>query len=406
MIIGVTGNAGKSSTKEAIGAVVGKIKSVRVAGGNLNNEFGLPLTIIGDWDKEYYEQGPSLKFWFKVMWSGFFKLLSRAEYPEVLVLEYGADHPNDIKKLASKYKPHISVVTTVGEIPVHIEFFKDARAVADEKSNLVKVLNSDDQAILNFDDVRVFDMKQKTSAKVMTYGLKEGADVRASAVEFLVADGKPLGVSFNLHAGEKFMPVKIFGSLGRSQAWSAAAAAAVGSVLGMTLEDISVGLNSYHGPKGRLKIIEGIKNSWLIDDTYNASPASTRLALETLKEIPAERRIAVLGDMLELGEFTEQAHREIGELASRTADALVCVGPRAKFIAQSAAEKMPAENIMTFETSDEAKTKIQELIRERDLVLLKGSQGARMEKIMAEIIAHPENKKELLVRQSSRWLKK
>jgi UDP-N-acetylmuramoyl-tripeptide--D-alanyl-D-alanine ligase len=218
--------------------------------------------------------------------------------------------------------------------------------------------------------------------------------------------------------------VRIVGSLGKSQAWSAAAATAVGSVLGMNLVQIGEALQNYHGPKGRLKILRGIKNSNIIDDTYNASPASTRLALETLRDLllPSSatsesalagrqsevllsgRKVAVLGDMLELGEYSEKAHRDVGVFASEVVDILVCVGSQAKFIAESAQDKLSSDKIFTFENSDNAKPKVRELIREHDLVLVKGSQGMRMEKIVEAIMAEPEYKKELLVRQSRKWL--
>ena len=413
MIIGVTGNAGKTSTKEMIGAVVNKYisakggsasggKKVRVAGGNLNNEIGLPLTILGSWDKEYYDRGSSLGFWFKVLIVGWWSLVIGQNYPEVLVLEYGADHPGDIKRLATKYKPHISVVTTVGDMPVHIEYFKNADVMANEKANLLSVLNPNDYAILNHDDHRVLNMKSKTKAQVLTYGFEPEATICASDFEYTSdTEGRPLGVTFKLNKDLSFVPVRINGSLGKSQAWSAAAATAVGSVLGMNLVQISETLHDYHGPKGRLKILRGIKNSNIIDDTYNASPASTRLALETLRDVPALRKIAVLGDMLELGEYSEKAHSDIGAFANGIVDILVCVGPCAKFIASAFMKE-----VFTFDTSNDAKLKVQELIHAHDLVLVKGSQGMRMEKIVEVIMADLENKKNLLVRQSYRWLSK
>ena len=190
----------------------------------------------------------------------------------------------------------------------------------------------------------------------------------------------------------------------------------------MNLVQISEALSGYKGPKGRLKILKGIKNSVIIDDTYNASPASTHLAIETLGKLsrPAssagapERRIAVLGDMLELGRYTIEAHEEAGNFLKSDFDILVTVGSRAKFIAESAAnqlapsvvEGMPQQRIYKFETSDEAKAKVKELIKEGDLILVKGSQGMRMEKIVEEIMAEPNKKKELLVRQSKKWLSK
>ncbi|MDP3004315.1 MAG: cyanophycin synthetase, partial [Candidatus Azambacteria bacterium] len=209
---------------------------------------------------------------------------------------------------------------------------------------------------------------------------------------------------FKIHEASDFVSVEIDGSLGKSQAYAAAAAAAIGIVLGMNLIQISEALWQYHGPNGRLKIISGINGSTIIDDTYNASPASTRLALETLRDSPGLRKIAVLGDMLELGEHAIPAHQNIGALADSCADILVCVGSRAKFIAE--ASKMARDRIFTFDNSDDAKLKIRDLVRERDVILVKGSQGIHMEKIVAEIMAEPQRKKELLVRQSKRWLSK
>ena len=155
-----------------------------------------------------------------------------------------------------------------------------------------------------------------------------------------------------------------------------------------------------------MKIIEGIKKSWIIDDTYNAAPASTRLALETLRDIPAKRKIAVLGDMLELGSYSVDAHKTIGDLVGNAADVLVTVGMKSKFIADAAGNQMMKENIFSFQTSEEAKLKVQDLMQEGDLVLVKGSQGMRMEKIVEEIMAEPDKAKDLLVRQSQSWKKK
>src|SRR3989344_5641413 len=419
-IIAITGNVGKTSTKEAISAVLARSKRVRSGKGNLNNEFGVPLTIIGNWADNYYEAGNTLFFWIRVLVVSFFGLIFQRNYPEILVLENGADKPGDIKRLATKFKPHIGVVTAVGEVPVHVEFFSGPEGVAREKGRLIEALSISDFAVLNFDDLAVLEMKEKTKAKTLTYGFGEGATVRISNLEPWTESGIPEGVNFKMNyndtlhgGGQGFVPFKLSGSLGKSQGYAAAAAAAVGSIFGMNLVDISETLSEYQGPKGRLKILKGIKNSTIIDDTYNASPLSTHLALETLRDLPAgevglpgTRKIAMLGDMLELGKYTIQAHQEIGNMAGSFIDLLVCVGSRAKFIADSAFNQMPKENIYRFDTSDETKLKVKELINEGDLVLVKGSQGMRMEKIVEEIMAEPDKKKELLVRQSAKWLKR
>ena len=414
MIIAVTGNVGKTSTKEAITAVLSGARTVRSGKGNLNNELGVPLVITGDWTDEYYEGGNTFWFWTRVLFFSFSGWFFTRNYPDVLILEYGADRPGDIKKLVQKFSPRIGVVTAIGETPVHVEFFSGPEGVAAEKARLVEALKPIDYAILNCDDDIVLNMKKKTRAKVLTFGFSEGAGIRISNFNYKTEGYMPVGASFKIHYGgehlpagrQGFVPVNINGSLGRSQAYAASAAAAVGIALGMNLVQISDSLSHYAGPKGRLKILAGIKNSWLIDDTYNASPASTHLALDALKELPAKRRVAVLGDMLELGKYTIQAHQAIGDLAGGFADVLVCVGARSKFIADSAANQMRKENIHLFETSELAKNKVQELIREGDLILIKGSQGMRMEMIVEEIMAEPQRKKELLVRQSKNWLSK
>lgn len=406
IIVAITGNVGKTSTKEAVAAVLSRFKRVRSGKGNLNNEFGVPLTIIGDWADDYYEAGNTFFFWVRVLAVSLGGLFFQRNYPEILVLEYGADKPGDIKKLVDKYQPHISVVTAVGEVPVHVEYFSGSEGVAKEKGRLVEGLSVSDFAILNFDDLVVLEMKERTRAKVLTYGFGEGAIVKVSNLEPWIENGIPEGVSFKINYNDSFVPFKLSGSLGKSQGYAAASAVAVGVILGMNLVNISEALSEYCGPKGRLKILRGIKNSTVIDDTYNASPLSTHLALETLRDLPGTRKVAILGDMLELGKYTVDAHKEVGNMAGSFVDLLICVGFRAKFIADSSFNQMPAENIYRFETSDEAKLKVQELIKEGDLILVKGSQGMRMEKIVEEIMAEPQNAKSLLVRQGKKWLSK
>lgn len=426
-IVAVTGNIGKTSTKEMIAAVLGSERKIRMSGGNLNNELGMPLAILGDYAEEYYKRGGTASFWLKVIVKstlGFLGWRDRrstrtgatsAPGREILVLEYGADHPGDIARLVKNFKPDVAVVTAIGEIPVHVEYFSGLEELAKEKSKLVEVLVSGDFAVLNSDDLAVLEMRQKTKAKIKTFGFAEDAGVRVSDFDFKVgANGEPEGVRFRLNN----VQVEIKGSLGKSQAWSVAAAAAVGLIFGLDLAKISGALADYQGPAGRLRILKGIKNCWLIDDTYNASPSSTHLALETLKALsktkkthletgfPSGRKIAVLGDMLELGKYSVQAHQEVGNFAGTFVDLLITVGSRAKFIADAAGNQMSKENILSFNISLEVKEKIKNLIREGDLVLVKGSQGMRMEKIVEEIMAEPEKKRELLVRQSERWLEK
>jgi UDP-N-acetylmuramyl pentapeptide synthase len=402
-IIAITGNMGKTTTKLAIAHVLKNHKDIRYSEGNLNNEFGVPLTIIGGWDREYYERGSSAMFWFKVVWSGFFRLFS-TRYPEILILEYGADHPGDIKKLAKIYKPHISVVSGIGEIPVHVQYFSTPKNLAEEKRNIISHLSSSDYAILNHDDPLVLDMQSHTKAHVKTYGFTGGSDTWLSDFNIELNGNIPTGISFSVSCDGKQDRLHIPETLSKGVAFAAGAALTIAHIHKISLSDAVGYLATFAAPKGRLKLLKGIKNSYIIDDSYNASPASTTLAIETLKSLPAQRKIAVLGDMRELGEYSISAHQKIGNLIGGHVGVLVCVGAAAKFIGESASDQMSSENIHYFETSELAKKKVQELIKEGDLVLVKGSEGVRTERIVEEIMAEPENKKNLIVRQSERWL--
>ncbi len=401
LVVGITGSVGKTSTKLAAAAVLNSKYKTRMPAGNLNNELGLPLAIIGD-----YSSSGGAFFWLKVVGRAAIWLIFRLPYPEAIVLEYGADRPGDIGYLLEIVRPEVAVVTAVGAVPVHIEFYNGVEEVAMEKSRLVRSLNGNGFAVLNYDDPYVFEMKEKTKSKIITFGFKEGATVRISGFENKSEDGRPTGIVFKLEYGGGFVPVRIDGVLGKSHAYAAAAAAAVGISQGLNLVQISEALARYPGERGRARILPGIKDSYIIDDTYNASPLSTWSALEILKEISAPRKITVLGDMSELGKYTASAHEDTGAVAAETVNILVTVGAKAKFIAKGAIEKgLPEEAVWSFDTADEAKKKVQDLIRPKDLVLVKGSQSARMEKIVLEIMAEPEKASKLLVRQYGHWLR-
>ncbi len=400
-VIGVTGSAGKTSTKSAIYAVLKSEFSVRMGRGNLNNELGLPLVVLGD-----YKTSGGTFFWLKVIVLGFSGLIWRRNYPEILILEYGADKPGDIDYLLTVVKPDLTVVTAVGEIPVHVEFYNGPEGVAKEKGKLASSVGSGGSVVLNFDDPFVADMKDLINVDVMTYGFSDGADLRIGGFMNRSEDDKPLGVSFKLETGDNFVPVKIDGSLGKAVAYSAAAAAAVGLIKDMNLVKISEALAQFHGESGRCYLLDGVKNTNLIDDTYNSSPIAVASALDILKDISAHRKVAILGDMAELGQYTNHAHEEAGKLVAGVADVLVTVGGKGKFIADGAEKHgLDKKNIYSFTDSEEAIKNIKDIIEPNDLILIKGSQSMRMEKIVMEIMAEPQEAKKLLVRQYGKWLK-
>lgn len=367
----------------------------------MNNEIGLPLAILGDYEKT---GGPF--FWARVFLRAVLQIIFKAPYPRILVLEYAADKPGDIGYLVRIARPDIAVVGAVGDVPVHVEFYKDREEVLAEKSKLVRALPEGGIALLDFDEPEVLNMRAETKARVMTFGFKEGADLRITNFENRSEFGIPIGVSFKLESQGSYVPVKIENVFGRGQALALAAAACVGLLKDINLVKISESLALYPGNPGRSRLISGIKDSYIIDDTYNASPLSVASALEVLRDLNAPRKIAVLGDMAELGKYSTYAHEEVGKMLPRTADVLVTVGAKARFIAEGARQSgFPNKDIYEFDDSDEAKVQVQNLIHSNDVILVKGSQSARMEKIVLEIMANPQDAGKLLVRQYGKWLK-
>ncbi|MEZ4156951.1 MAG: UDP-N-acetylmuramoyl-tripeptide--D-alanyl-D-alanine ligase [Candidatus Paceibacterota bacterium] len=391
LIVGVTGSVGKTSTKEAVYSVVRTEKRARRNHGNFNTEFGFPLTIFGD----YTEAGRGW-FWFFVLLRSWTHLLLPefiakyfyGRYPEVLVLEYAADKPGDIGHLVKIAPPNIAVVTAIGEVPVHVEFYKNPDEVAREKSRILTSLNSANHAILNADEERVRSLAEKTKAAVTTFGFSENADVKVSGFETKLESAgrgmpkRPVGISFKLENNGNFVPIRIGGTLGKSQAFAAAAAAAVGLRLGINLVQIADAFTYFQVPNQRVKLVAGVKESYVVDDSYNASPIATELAIETLSEIKAKRKIAVLGDMLELGEFSKGQHEKIGRLAASVFDVLITVGSISSDISHAAIEAgMPKGKVFHLETADEAEALLVEMIKKGDLILIKGSKAVGLKKV-------------------------
>ncbi len=409
MVIGVTGSVGKTSAKEAIYAVLKEKFNTRRNIKNYNNEIGVPLTILGQ-----ESGGKSLWRWLQIFLVGFFEIFYTKNYPKVLVLEMGADKIGDISYLTDFVKCYVGVVTGVGEIPVHVEFFQSVDQVAKEKSKLIKCLGNDGWAVLNYDDQRVRAMMHKTPAQIFTYGFDAKADLRASNFEQRLENLAEAGISFKVDYQGSNVPIRLNHVYAQHQVYSILAGVATGLIFKMNLVEIVQALKNYQPPISRLQLIRGIKNTWIIDDSYNSSPSSCLGALDLLERIASVsggnepvRKIAALGEMLELGSFTEEAHRKIGARAAQVADILLAVGGKSIFMADEAKKNgLPQENVWYFASSEEAGRELQNLIREGDIILVKGSQSIRMEKIVKELMAEPERAKELLIRQEDDWQKK
>ncbi len=405
-VIGITGSIGKTSTKEAITAVLTKSFFVRRSNKNYNNEFGLPLAVIG------VEKSPNSSGfgWLGVLFKAIKLLCTRDKnYPDILVLEMGADKPGDIQYLTEIAPCKIGVLTFISH--AHTEFFKTIKKIAQEKRVIVSHLQRDGFAVLNYDNELVLQCAQTTKAEVITYGFKQGADLRASDVKVIKDEttGWPKGLNFKVIYKGNIIPVFLPGVIAQPLINSALAALAVGIILGVNLIEGVQALRELPVLAGHLTIVPGIKNTLIIDDTCNSSPEPTKAALTAIKDIdikPGDRRIAVLADMLELGKETENAHREVGfKVAEVGIDYLITVGEAAKHIALAAKEAgLNEDKIASFSDSVSAGKFLQEKLKEGDVVLVKGSQSMRMEKIVKEVMAEPLLAEKLLVRQGEEWI--
>jgi UDP-N-acetylmuramoyl-tripeptide--D-alanyl-D-alanine ligase len=408
-IIAVTGSVGKTSTKDAIFAVLSQTEHVRKSDKSFNSEIGLPLTILGRpnaWSNPLR--------WLQNILDGLFLILLPTQYPHWLVLEVGADRPGDIKSLASWLVVDVAVITRLPDVPVHVEYFDSPEAVVEEKASLIRALRPEGTLIVYADDARTDMLAMRAKEKgahVITFGLSDAADVRGINFSLLQERGKaewPIGMSVDAYTDGTALPLSVLGVIGAPPLLSIIAASAVGKALGKNMQEIAEGVRLYEPPKGRMRILPGIKRTLVIDDTYNSSPAASEAALDALNLLqPPVRKIAVLGDMLELGKHSVEEHRKIGAYAARTANLLVTVGVRARDIAAGALDAgMRDETILQFEDALQAGEALQALVQEGDCVLVKGSQGVRTERIVERLMDQPERASELLVRQEKDWRKR
>jgi len=347
-VVGITGSVGKSTTKEMVAEVLGTRYRTLRSPGNLNNEIGLPLTILK-------------------LGSGY----------ERAVLEMGFYVPGEIQFLCDIALPQIGVVTNVGT--VHAERAGSQEAIARGKSELIQALPSDGVAILNFDDPWVRKMEEKSKARVFFYGLSPEANLWADQIEGLGLDG----IRFRLHyKGEtvhSHVPM-----IGRHSVHTALRAAAVGLNDGLTWQEIFEGFSQGHAQL-RLVAVRSKTGALILDDTYNASPESMLAALNLLDEMDG-RKLAVLGDMLELGPYERQGHELVGMRTAQVAKTLLTLGPRGHMIAEAARRAgMRSANIIEFEEAEPIVDWLNKNLTSNDAVLIKGSHGLRMDRITAAL---------------------
>jgi UDP-N-acetylmuramyl pentapeptide synthase len=402
-VIAVTGSVGKTSTKDAIYTALSGSSmdpgSVRKSEKSFNSEIGVPLTVLG-----LPNAWGSLSGWIKNLWRGGQLVFSRAAYPAILVLEVGADHPGDIRKAASWLRPDVAVLTRFPEVPVHVEFFASPEAVIEEKRELVRYLKPDGVLILNADDAKM--REEHGGSRRIAYGIHSTADIKASHIEYACDSGGSItGMHFHIESDGKSVPMRVEGALGVQHVYPLLAAMAVTQAENRGLIEVTKALTLHHMPPGRMRILKGRENTTIIDDTYNSSPIAAAEALKVLNEAPCGgRRIAVMGDMRELGTYADVAHEEIGSAAARAVDLLIGVGEKAAILITAARNAgLHTDRAIHFDDSTGAGEYLSGALAENDLILVKGSQSIRMERVVEALMAEPEKKRELLVRQEEEW---
>ncbi len=404
-VIGISGSIGKTGVKEYIEFILKNKFRVRASIKNYNNEFGLPLSIIG-----ISSPGKNIWGWLKVFGQALKLLIIKDKnYPEVLVLEMGIDRIGDMDYLLSIIKPDIGILTNISHS--HIEYFGTLEQIKKEKSKLLKNLNKNGMAILNSDNSYLKELVPELKNITLSYGLNEGADFRAKDISFVLPEdllkADFYGINFKLEHEGSVVPINLSRAVSYSSIYSALASLAVGFSLGLNIIEMAEYLNSIVPIIGRMNILPGIKNSIIIDDTYNASPESTLNALRTVEVIPKAmgRKIVILGDMLELGDYSDEGHNIVGKkIAEMKIDALFLIGSLAEKIGQTAIKfGFDKNNVFNFSKTEDAIEFIKNGILSNDLIMVKASQGMRLEKIVKTIMLEPKKADKLLVRQGVEW---
>lgn len=365
-VIGVTGSVGKTSTKEAIASLLARRQPVFRNPGNYNGRFGLPIA-LGELEPDQ----------------------------RLAVLEMACDGFDEIRQLAEITRPRTGVVTSIG--PSHLAYFGSVEQIAREKGRLLEALPPDGLAVLNADDPLVMSLAERTRARRITFGCCAAADYVAKDVR-VTAKGTSLVVWAKGERASLVLPL-----LGAHHAHTALAAAAVGRSYGLAWDEIADGLAALQPLPGRTRLLPGINGATLLDDSYNASPHSALAALQLLADLPARRRLVLLGDMSELGDYAIEGHRLVGRRCAQVADLLVTKGELAALAgAQARQEGLPAEAVQITDSAADAAETLRRELREGDLLLIKGSATARLETVTATLL-HNADDIEALPRQHRGW---
>lgn len=409
-IIAITGSVGKTSTREALFAGLSGNFRVRQSAKNYNTETGVPATVLG-----VTAPGRNPLLWFFALLKTARLLLLPSRYPELLIVEFGMDKPGDIEYLMNMTRPEVGILTRIGDLtPVHSAFFNSIDALIAEKGKIVTMLNREGLGIVNADDKRSLAAVSSARAKVIKVGSASNANVRVKSIfekYSLKVAGRNVeggGAHFTVHIEAQEVTVHLRNLLGEHYGMMVGQVLAAGKYLNVPMEEMVKRLEVLENAPGRLRLLLGIKKSILLDDSYNASPIATRVALDVFKKLEYKshaRKVVVLGHLAELDKKEESvAHEQVAAEVAEVADFFVGVGKGiAEYEKGATSAGMSAKAMQFFQTSEQAAEYMVNALRNNDLVLIKGSQSARMEKVTKMLMAEPDRAAELLVRQSREW---
>lgn len=417
-VIGIAGSVGKTSTKEAVATLLETAgHTVTKSYGNLATDFGIALSLLG------YRDTPATKLgWLRVAaraaWGRPRRAMVAEKKSHYYVLEYSSDSAGDTTFLTDRIPPQLAILCTI--VPVHMEQYGDEATMVQETLSLIDPVGADGLVIANVDDPvqeRELTKKRLAERPIRWYGVRAKNAPKKGGVWLTQPErhdqGLRVQVQFigngvdSLTNHIKSVRAKT-AVIAHYQLYPLAAAAAVGEYLKLPVSAIQAGLAAYQLPAGRGRLIEGRQDITIIDDTANASPEPVKMGLQTLKEFAgSRRRVAVLGNMNELGAHTEAAHQEVGAVAAKTADYFIALGPNASAMLTGAKEAgMSESQMIAFPTPERLMSQMNQFFKRGDVVYLKASQnGMRLERIVKLLMLNPKDAPRLLVRQGKYWQK-
>ncbi len=389
----MVGSVGKTSTKSLIVDILKSSKKVRTNRGNFNAAFSAPLEMLG---VESPANPRSVPAWLRVL-KNVRQAAKQQHDIDVIVQEFGIDHPGEMAEFGRYTKPDITIVTAIS--PEHMEFFGDLETVAREEFSLAQFSQT---VIYNTDDINPAYLKFASCERVVSYGTSPGADYQVLAEKFTASQGFCCKLAHQDQTSRLFtLPV-----VGEHQLKIAAGASAVALELGLDIECVLTTLEKFKPVSGRMQLLEGQNGATIIDDSYNSSPLAIASVLKTLYQLPAKSKITVLGDMNELGDTSDDEHRAVGKLCDpKQIDHLITVGENARrFLAPAAKEN--GCTVSSFTKATETTELLKQLLKKDCIVLFKGSQGGIfLEEAIKPLLKNPADS-EKLVRQSKEWLER